>query len=836
MKVAKKLTLRNRLALYLALAALVPALFIAAGAWFINRTVVSKHGLRMEALAQEGAYTVETELEEAHRRLNALARLIDMPKDADANRPTPQLEAVSRQLSDYSQWEEMFSLLVVTDGARRIYATETPGEGRIGRLQHFQLPKSLILKDIPAFSPIVTYPASSPDAAPTTGFWVHTYLPPREGERLATYYLSGFYQLDRLARLVSNLRIENEEQDDSRYYQVIDEQTRDIVLDGREPYGGNLVDRTIGREETVDFTEIGQDSGTPEGGMEVVAASRSPRLVLERAPEEIEGFKIAEKGIDYLSLITRTVVDEDIVDRSQEGYGGMLLGLIGVCLLGLAIFSLPTAYRLLRPMYRIFEGAKKWQSGDLNHFFRGKETEDEWAELMESLNAITARMQAMSFRPPDNDPLRDLDRYAKEHATPLGVELSELKALLRAAVSGDAEGVLVVEDGGRILLHNQRISELWHLSVKGDAPRVGFAFLRSIVRQLEDPAPAVVAIRKLAQNPGSKRNGEVELSDGRVLHFSTRVFRRNEEAAGRIWRFRDVTEQTVALQESERRRGMLDSIIHGLPMALFVKDVRHEFRIVVWNSACEEVLGVPAGHALGRHAYEIFPTRQAEVLSEDDLEAVQRGGFSEQTDLTFETQDRGTIMLRTMKVPLYDRRGNATHLICLAEDITVRRRHEQNVRREQSLLRGLVDSLPNMISLKTRHGAYLGCNKAFERFIGMEEKLLLGQTDEALFDGGETQLPPAVDGEVIRNGHARRHQSKVQLPDGREVELNTVETPLRGPAGEIWGVIGISQAVQNGQAPSPHPASSPHHGAGNGNGQGGNAPAATLPSQDPGTS
>src|SRR3954464_11847575 len=41
--------------------------------------------------------------------------------------------------------------------------------------------------------------------------------------------------------------------------------------------------------------------------------------------------------------------------------------------------------------------------------------------------------------------------------------------------------------------------------------------------------------------------------------------------------------------------------------------------------------------------------------------------------------------------------------------------------REHALLRGLLDSIPDLISFKTPDSVYLGCNKAFEAYMGRPE-------------------------------------------------------------------------------------------------------------------
>ena len=46
--------------------------------------------------------------------------------------------------------------------------------------------------------------------------------------------------------------------------------------------------------------------------------------------------------------------------------------------------------------------------------------------------------------------------------------------------------------------------------------------------------------------------------------------------------------------------------------------------------------------------------------------------------------------------------------------------------KERGLLKGVINSIPDLIFFKSTEGAYLGCNRSFESFAGFEEQSLLG--------------------------------------------------------------------------------------------------------------
>jgi len=114
---------------------------------------------------------------------------------------------------------------------------------------------------------------------------------------------------------------------------------------------------------------------------------------------------------------------------------------------------------------------------------------------------------------------------------------------------------------------------------------------------------------------------------------------------------------------------------------------------------------------------------------------------------------------------------------------------------ESSLLQSLVDSIPDLIFYKDRGGSYLGCNRAFEAYVGRGEKELAGRTDSELFDTKNSENSNRREREVLTLGKAYRNEEWSQYPDGRKVLLDTLKTPFYGPDGEVLGLIGISRDI-----------------------------------------
>jgi len=186
-----------------------------------------------------------------------------------------------------------------------------------------------------------------------------------------------------------------------------------------------------------------------------------------------------------------------------------------------------------------------------------------------------------------------------------------------------------------------------------------------------------------------------------------------------------------ALGKSEQ---LLDNIVENLPLAIQLKDVRDEFRFVLWNRAAEVMFGAPKSQVIGSIVMPSWSTEDAARLREADLAAVASNG----QDLTRRATvtHRGTITSHMRKVPLYDQGGTATHLLVIAEDISERVAAEVRLAESEARFRGAADSSLDAFfvlhCVRDAAGAvqdfrFRYLNARAERMIGKPDSSAIGQ-------------------------------------------------------------------------------------------------------------
>jgi PAS domain S-box-containing protein len=128
-------------------------------------------------------------------------------------------------------------------------------------------------------------------------------------------------------------------------------------------------------------------------------------------------------------------------------------------------------------------------------------------------------------------------------------------------------------------------------------------------------------------------------------------------------------------QELKDANAFLDAIIENIPLTLFIKESQ-SLRFVRFNRAGEDLVGRPRQQVIGKTDYDLWPRPQAEFFIEKDREALKGGTVVDIAEEPLETRHQGVRFLHTRKVPIHDAEGHRTYLLGISEDITERRRIE----------------------------------------------------------------------------------------------------------------------------------------------------------------
>lgn len=121
---------------------------------------------------------------------------------------------------------------------------------------------------------------------------------------------------------------------------------------------------------------------------------------------------------------------------------------------------------------------------------------------------------------------------------------------------------------------------------------------------------------------------------------------------------------------------------------------------------------------------------------------------------------------------------------------------QQAAMRERSMLRTLIDTLPDLIWLKDTQGVYLACNRRSEQFFGTCEHDVVGKTDYDFVDKTLADFFRANDQAAMeQNSPLVNEEEIVFASDGHRELLQTIKIPMRDENGQLIGILGIGNDI-----------------------------------------
>jgi PAS domain S-box-containing protein len=202
-------------------------------------------------------------------------------------------------------------------------------------------------------------------------------------------------------------------------------------------------------------------------------------------------------------------------------------------------------------------------------------------------------------------------------------------------------------------------------------------------RQYREADEQVWATGRQVDTPSS----HVTLGDGEVRALHTvKVPLRDESGAivGLVGVAEDVTERELAQEELKSQRRLLQAVFDAIPAWLFVKD--REGRFLMVNDTLARDVGTTPAAFLGmphESAPQGTPEQRASIRRND--QSIIAVGEALEVEEEMLLPDGRLTLRHSRKVPLRNEHGEITGIVGLSEDVTERRRLEEQLRRMQRL-------------------------------------------------------------------------------------------------------------------------------------------------------
>lgn len=257
---------------------------------------------------------------------------------------------------------------------------------------------------------------------------------------------------------------------------------------------------------------------------------------------------------------------------------------------------------------------------------------------------------------------------------------------------------------------------------------------------------------------------------------------------------RDITELSEARDEAVEKLSLLKSALNAMPDSFYLKDT--ESRFVLFNERFSQLCGLTEKELIGRTDHDLCRKELADEYRADELRVMETGEPMVNKVESFD-KDGQIVWLATTKVPYVNAQGQVAGTIGVTRNITDLKTAQQESARQLKLLQTLMESLPDMVSLKDTQNRLLYVNRAFaKRFAHDDPSRLIGMTDHDLHPHDEADIYTMEEKEIIRTGKPIINESNSYVdPEGIRRDILKSKIPCYDENGKITGILGINRDI-----------------------------------------
>jgi PAS domain S-box-containing protein len=268
----------------------------------------------------------------------------------------------------------------------------------------------------------------------------------------------------------------------------------------------------------------------------------------------------------------------------------------------------------------------------------------------------------------------------------------------------------------------------------------------------------------------------------------------------------DVTKRKIAEEEMRKSHKFVDSILENIPTMIFVKDATN-LRFLRLNKAGETLLGLSGNDLIGKNDYDFFPKEQADSFTQKDHEVLSKREVLDIPEEIIETK-HGKRLLHTKKITITDEENNPLYLVGISEDITERRKTEEQIKklnaeleqkvedRTREIIRReqqyhlLIDTMREGVLYVNVEDEIVFANKRFCEMTGYEEKEIIGKKAHEIFLDEDKREQIKIINNSRKEDVKSNYEMQIKTKSGEIISVSINGAPVKNEQGAVIGSVG----------------------------------------------
>jgi len=383
-------------------------------------------------------------------------------------------------------------------------------------------------------------------------------------------------------------------------------------------------------------------------------------------------------------------------------------------------------------------------------------------------------------------------------------QLRSSEDLLRGTLESTADGILVIDENGRVSHMNKRFAKIWDIPEKLVQQRDDERLLEHLGSQLDDPSAFLEKLQ--ASCPADQDSSDIlYLKEGKVLEVYSLPLIREGRFAGRVWSFRDITEHKQAEDELKQAAQEWQSTFDSVTDLVSVHN--KDFKFIRVNKACVDAFNMKPEEFVGKACYEVIHGRKdpwpncpynkaletGRPVTEEFFEphlgiyldvsvspilgesGEVLGGVHIVKDITDRKQAEETLRKARdeLEVRVEERTAELARANKVLEaEIAERKKTEKALRESELKFKTIFENAGGAIFIANNEtGKILECNSQAEQLLGCPRAEIIGMHQSKLHPEGEQEKYKEKFAAHVQKGHVVDFEGEVQYRNGRRTPV-----------------------------------------------------------------
>ncbi|MCX6135027.1 MAG: PAS domain S-box protein [Ignavibacteriales bacterium] len=281
-------------------------------------------------------------------------------------------------------------------------------------------------------------------------------------------------------------------------------------------------------------------------------------------------------------------------------------------------------------------------------------------------------------------------------------ELEQSLSVLRATLESSTDGILVVDETGRVVNYNRKFVEMWKIPQRIMLERDENITIASMLEQVEDYRDFQETLRAVYAQPEMESFDILGLKDGRIVERYSKPQKIGGKTVGRVWSFRDVTQRLRSEEERRTSEEKYRALFEESKDVVFISTPDGKFLDI--NPAGVELFGYSSKEELLEVdiAHDVYIDSEARMRA-GELLAEQ--GYLKEHLTQARTKDGRKLMVLETTTAVRDLSGNVIAYRGILRDVTEQHRLEEQLRQVQrmesvgTLAGGIAHDFNNILSI-----------------------------------------------------------------------------------------------------------------------------------------